>query len=586
MGIVNLYEGKTPEVAVPLDDSQSAREARLWGWLDTMARESAKVRSEEAEYDKFGDMLDLFYGRHWPSTMPSYKPPVVANELRSLILSEASDLADATPRVYITKDPRKGGRDKVAEAAFYATWARNAVDLEYIYASVWALTVGTGFMQARWNPDLAGGLGDVEVFHRDPRTILPDPDCVDDKRWAFVGVEEYLDLAEVWRLFPVSGRDVNPEEEKLVTGGGPSTVSLETSRSGYYVGPLYEGMGTYLATPAGYKKNRVRVLDFLVKDPAVQEISSDKMNPDGTTARDENGRAILEVKVTAKYPRGRRIVGANGKILFDGPNPNPGGDFGLVRVILEPALSRFWSQGFTHQTGQLQLSANKLLSSIVENAIRLNNGVIVATGNTGLDWESFAGIPAQILRINPGSQLDIKYPNPMPPDMVQAPWRMLDLQRRILGFSDARTGVPGRGNVSSDLTETEIAQSQSITRLRARLMYDSIKRLAEMIFARMAYGYTTTRVIPSVSENQFDQIEWEPLEHPQNYSLYVDPASFTVMSRTMLRRLSTLLFKLKAIDRKALLETIGWPDAMETATRLDNIEKVSMISEMYAKGKK
>src|SRR5207253_621666 len=106
----------------------------------------------------------------------------------------------------------------------------------------------------------------------------------------------------------------------------------------------------------------------------------------------EDGNAKLKVTKKAKYPRGRRIVGANGVILYDGANPNPGGDFGILRVVLEPTLDTFWGKGFISQTGELQLAADKLMSAVVENAIRLNNGMVIATNNTGLDMESFASI--------------------------------------------------------------------------------------------------------------------------------------------------------------------------------------------------
>src|SRR5438309_4527666 len=82
----------------------SPEEETLWKWLDELATESERVRREEARFDEFGQFVDLYYGKHWPATLPSFRPPVVANELRTLILSEASDLTEAQLRVYITKD--------------------------------------------------------------------------------------------------------------------------------------------------------------------------------------------------------------------------------------------------------------------------------------------------------------------------------------------------------------------------------------------------------------------------------------------------------------------------------------------------
>jgi hypothetical protein len=95
-------KGTTPTSGGTEDDH------RLWTWLEDLASESMRVRREEADFDDFDEHLDMYYGRHWPSTIPSFRPPVVVNELRTLILSEASDLTESQLRVYITKDPRNG----------------------------------------------------------------------------------------------------------------------------------------------------------------------------------------------------------------------------------------------------------------------------------------------------------------------------------------------------------------------------------------------------------------------------------------------------------------------------------------------
>lgn len=558
----------------------SPAEDRLWRWLRNLAVESDQVRKREARLDDFGDYLDLFYGKHWPTSMPSYRPGIVANELRTLVLSEASDLTEAQLRVYITKDPTRKGRDTQAELAFRAIWRREEIDLKLMMACVWSMVCGTGFLDVHWDPDAAHGMGDVVVNVRDPRTVLPDPDAIDDRKWSYVITQTVLDLWEIRRLFPIKGRSVNPEDrwsvrEPSATESGPSTAE--------YTGPLYgEGMFMH-ESPRGYKKARAEVLDCFVIDDVTEEIAEEIKSPDGTPVLGEDGNPVMRHSVKAKYPNGRRIVGSNGVILLDGDNPYPARDFGTVRVVLEPPIGRFWGTGFLQQTDKIQIAANKMLSSTAENAIRLNAGIIVSTTNTGLDWESFANIPAQIVQINPGSEFNIRYPPPMPADMVQAPYRLLDLQRRILGFPEPRAGIAGRGNISADLTETEISQAQSATRLRARMLHQAVQRLAEMVFARMARGYTTKRHLPAVEGQAYKDVEWEPLDSPEKYSVYVDPASFTVMSRTMLRRLGLMLFRLKAIDRKSLLESLSWPDWQETSDRLDKMEQLAAMAKMKQK---
>lgn len=547
-------------------------EERLWRWVDTLAMEAERVRREEAQFDRFQSWIDLFYGKHWPSTLPSFRPPVVANELHTLILSEASDLTASKLRIYVTKRVSAGlSKDEEAERALRAIWKRQQVDLKLLLACVWGLVVGTGFLGVGWDPDEHHGFGDVTVDDVDPRTVLPDPDAVDDKKWLYAIREQAMDLQEIRRLFPIHGWRVRPEDRWSMKDTRQAPTGMASAS---YLGPMAANDTFVGGLVPGYKKARARVLDCMIRDDATEETVEEARGPDGRTLTDESGAPILQARVTPKYPNGRRIVAANGVILFDGNAPpcarwGPHPDFGLLRVVLEPLPGRFWGMGWPQKTGELNLAADKLLSNVVENSVRLNNGVVISTTNTGLDWESFAGIPAQIVQINPGSEFKIVYPPAMPPDMVQAPWRMLDLQRRILGFPDARMGEATHGNVSPELTETEIAQAQGPTRLRATMLYHMVQRLAEMIFARMAHGYTTERMIPAVEGEQWKPVVWKPLDDPDKYSVYVDPASVEVMSLTMLRRLSVALYRFGAIDRTALLETIGWPSWEATAKRVD-----------------
>lgn len=564
---------------------------RMWEWLDSTANEAARVRRDEGNFSQLDRYLQLYYGEHFTTKMPTYRPPIVVNELRTLILSEASDLSDVNFRTYVMKDLRHGERDNQVERALRALWTRQQVDLKLIEAITWAAIMGTGFLRVSWDPDASNGMGDVVVDALDPRQVLPDPDAPDDRKMLFTIFESLLDTYEIRRLFPHKGKYVKPEDgysEKQLNYRVGNTASLPPGMPLF--GPMSNTESGFLGPgEEGYKKARARVLDCYIKDDTLETIVEQLKNPDGSGAVDEKGDPIVKQKRRMKYPRGRRIVGANGVILYDGPNTGP--DFGLVRVSLEPTLGRFWGGvGFIKQTGEIQLAADKLASAVVENAIRLNNGIMVFTGSHGLDVETFTGMPGQIVQLGAGGQFDIKYPNAMPPDMVQAPWRMLDMQRRILGFPDPRTGQGGKGNVSPELTETEISQSQGTTRLRAKYLYYAVQNLSEMIVARMLENYTLPRVIPATEGEKFEPVVWEPVDITKNngrgYAVYIDPASFQVVSRSMQRRLSLALYRMGAIDRRAALETLGWAHWEDVSERMDQAEKAMAMAQMQSKAQK
>lgn len=567
------------------DEVRSPNEshARVWAWLENALTESARARNTVGPFADFDRYLDLYYGKHYPETLPSYRPPVVVNELRSLLLQEANDLTDPDFRPYVLKDPTKGGRDLAAERALRAVWVRDQIDLKIIEAVVWYEVFGSGFLRVGWDPDLWYGMGDVSVDVWDPRNLFPDPDAADERKVAFLAYESVMDLDDIRRLFPKNGYEVKAEDQYSVKD--PANEAKAGTNVKYpYVGPLTETDTLIGAGVMGYKKARARVIDMFVKDPTTEKVMEELRDKAGKPVLDPlTQEPILEPYTRMKYPNGRRIVGANGVILYDSHLNAP--DHGLLRIVLEPTLGSFWGKGLISQTGELQIAADKMESAVVENAIRLNNGLVIFKGNHGLDLESFVSIPGQIVGLNAGADIDIKYPPQMPADMVQAGERMLNLQRRILGFSEQRMGQGGRGNVSPDLTETDISQSQAGTRLRAKFLYHAVQRLCEMIFARMVREYTTTRYIPAVEGEKFEPIKWEPVERPERYAVYVDPVSFQVMSRSALRRLCLALYKMQAIDRRAVLETLGWPDWEAVAQRLDKNEQMMAMAKLQARSK-
>jgi hypothetical protein len=247
----------------------------------------------------------------------------------------------------------------------------------------------------------------------------------------------------------------------------------------------------------------------------------------------------------------------------------------------------FWpSSSLVGELLDAQRAANKFESQVYENSVRLNQGMVIADSNSGINPENFASLPGQILLRTPGSRVDIQYPPPMPPDMIQAGPRMRSYIREMLGFTPARTGMGTRGNVSPELTETEISQSMGLSRLHARLMFQSVQKVVEMIFLRMAQFYTVPRHIPYINDDRWEPVPWEPIADARTYAVHVDPASFQVKSKTMMQRLYLLLAKMNKMPDEELLTNLDVPNAKEIAEK--NKAQLELMARAHAlkKGRK
>jgi hypothetical protein len=137
-----------------------------------------------------------------------------------------------------------------------------------------------------------------------------------------------------------------------------------------------------------------------------------------------------------------------------------------------------------------------------------------------------------------------------------------------MGYPTSRTGAGTHGNIAAELAETEISQSMGLTRLRGRLLYQSVQKAVEMLFARMAQFYQTPRHLPYIQDGRWRSVKWEPVAAPEAYAVHVDPASFQIRSKTMMQRIHLALAKMGKMPTGRLLNALEIPDAEKIAEEL------------------
>ena len=545
-------------------------EMELVEWVDGLYSEAEKAKDDQCQVSEWDEATQTYWGDQWPESLPSFKAPIVINVIKSLLLQELSDLTDSRIKIYVQKDRTKGDRDKNVEKAIQAFWARQFCDLAVLFAALDAGIYPAGFIQVGWDPMLENGQGNVVLKARDPRSVYPDPDATDDTEGTYLITTDVMPLITIRRMWPEYGFNVKPEAAYSVEVGKGERTPNRRLGSGF-VTPVYSGMSP--ARVEGYKKAQAKVYTVLVDDPDVSE-------------EIQEVQGVLKGVQRWKYPHRRMIQVANKRILYDGPNPYEGSY--LTRVVLQPPVHSYWpAQSIVSEFDAVQKAANKSDSMVVENAARLNGGFLAADADSGIDPKTWANIPGQLVLKKPGSQIQVQYPPPMPADMVQMGERLRGFIRETLGFPQSRLGVAGKGTVSSELTETEISQAMGLTRLRGRLVYQSVQRVVENLFRLMAIFYTTPRHLPYQSGNGWQTAPWEPVVERDAYGVHVDESSFQVRSKTMMQRLYLVLARLQQIGNEDLLKMLEIPDAEEVAARRKQDLLLQALAKMkQPKGKK
>jgi hypothetical protein len=159
-------------------------------------------------------------------------------------------------------------------------------------------------------------------------------------------------------------------------------------------------------------------------------------------------------------------------------------------------------------------------------------------------------------------------PKPFPPQFIEYPRLLLQLQKELQGFPDSRQGKQGSGNVSVDLYSEAIFHAQSLTRLRAKLLAESVFKCAEQLFVLMAH-FNPGYYAPDYS-GEFQLIPWERIEHADEWAIWLDPGSIQPVSQMALNKLAMALKQTHSIDDATMLEWMRVPHAKEIAEKLDS----------------
>lgn len=527
--------------------------------LDELERISSYERNKVLGADYFQD-IEKFYEIDDTANYqyPSYKPNVKIPQLQTLILNEATDITDSSPKIFIG-GPQ--GRDKEREEFYQSNWKQNCYNNRILEAFIWAMLSNLGFLQIGFDPRARRGKGNTWVTMRHPETVINDPYASNDRDWSYVGWKDWMYIDDVYRMWPDRGKFVKAH---LYSGAndpfGDRTGPLEFPEAS----PLSQQGPTANKI---FRDNRVCVRTFYLFDN-----TREKVTDYAGTAAETN--LLVHPRFSYAYPDGRWITECEGVILADGNNWCPQlpeddrGTFPLIRLAAMPNITNFWGPPPVRLTRSLQRLSERIYTQTFENVVRINNGVVVMDTNCGLDPTAIGWLPGEVLQINPQSRPpQVLAPVPLPQHMITLPANLLALQKELQGFTQARQGEPGAGNISADLFDAALWQSKPMTRLRGRLLAESLQRLASIVFYVMGRYQVMGQKLPAIQQGDLTYHNWSPADSMDEYDAYLDEGSLNVLSSTMLKSVISGLAKTGMIPDETLLTTLGVPNAEEIAEK-------------------
>lgn len=539
--------------------------------LDELERISKQERDKHLGKEYFQDIKD-FYALDDARPQLSYRPSVSIPQLQTLVLNEATDITDASIKVYITNE---GRRDEAREKYYQANWRQGSYNNRILESIIWAMLSNLGFLQVGFSPSARRGKGMTWLESRDPETVMPDPFCKSDADWSWVQWYDWMYIDEVHRRWPDRGKLVRA---KMYAGSADPYGQADTTLD--Y--PEYSPMSNQGNEPNKkiFRDNRVRVRNTFLFDNTREKVES-------YAGGESEAKGLVHPRFGYKYPDGRWITDTEDVVLADGNNWCPQlpdderGTFPLVRISAMPTIANFWGPPPIKLTRSLQALAERLYSQAFENIVRTNNGVIVYEANTGLDPNGFGWLPGEVLVINSGTKPPVVInPQQLPQHVFQFPASLLSLQKELQGFSEARQGQSGGGNVSSDLFDATLWQSHYQTRLRGRLLSESVQRLAQIVwYVDARYKSVADKMfVPNAKKDEDSVANWEPIEADSmdKYDAHLDPGSLKIVSAGAMRSVVAALSKTGIIPTKTVLETFDIPAASEIAE--ENYQEKAMAA--------
>jgi hypothetical protein len=526
--------------------------------LDELERVSLAQRDKHLGRDYFREVKEFYSLDDDIGNFPSFRPRVRIPKLQTLVLNEATDITDSSPKIFIATE---GKRDEAREKYYQANWRQGCYNNRILFATINAMLTNLGWLQVGFQPNARRGKGRTWLESRDPETVAPDPFSTSEADWSWVQWWDWMYIDDVRRQWPEHGRFVRP---RVYQSGDADPYGLQEGSLEF---PEYSPLSQQGESPQTkiFRSNRVRVRHTYLFDNTRQKVEENL----GSKAI---SRLLVHPRFEYTYPDGRWITDCEQIILADGNNWCPQlpdddrGTFPLVRLSAMPTLHNIWGPPPIKLTRDLQNLSERLYAQFTENIIRTNNGVIVLETNCGLDPQAIGWLPGEILMINPNSKPPVVLnPQSLPQHMMTFPASLLALQDELQGFSKGRQGQQGAGNISPDLFDASLWQSQYQTRLRARLLAESLQRLAQIVFyvdARYK-GIADKMAVPDKGDLSY--VEWSPIANYSDYDAFLDEGSLRVMSASAMRSVVAALGKAGMLPTSAVLEAADIPNASELA---------------------
>jgi len=534
----------------------SEAEVKLNRYLDSLYLEGSAHRATASK--NWDNAIKVIKGDTWPSRRPKYKVNAVMNFLNQIVERKAALLTDSRPTISVTSrkskdDPLCEVLQKTIEGILEEKKFEQKIT-EFVMLEEY---FGFALFNTCFDQALDYGKGDIDLVVIDPRCFIFDP---------FVTRSWNLQYGEYCCLETVRPTELLCETYKSRRDDIKADISTGTAKSDSLIHKLRQ-LFSLDQTSVDQKTSvipRSIVRDWWVRDRTTKK--GDQL----------------------AYPNWRHILIAGGCPVEDGTNPYIDGNNPFDAMEWGFNVDSAYGTNEIDQLETPQVMFNKILATILENAVLMGNGIWIGDQNALSDegWKRLSNEPGSHVRVRPGKNLKRDTPPALPSYIMNAAEMMVNGLEKLSGITEVTEGRRP-GQVTSGVAIESLAiMAQTTIRLKARQLEGLIQRIGQKLIPRIFAYYTSDRVFNLVGEKGgFQQYVYERekvrtairergMSAFQDYQFRVVPASSLAMTKWQKGLVATQLFQMGAIDQEGLL------DAMEYQNRDAIMERMQSQSQM------
>ncbi len=559
-------------------------EKSILNWLNS-AYEEARFNLEQSEEVKSVEKyISYLMGKQWPAKRPAFKASPVDNRLWKILTSYVSNLTDVRPTWDITTANKAYQQQaEILKNLSEAWWLNQNVDMALGQIIIYAMLT-TGYGMLKWNPELSGGLGDMELKAVGPTDLLPlRPQGLDIQSCQAVIYRTLRPLSWFRKKYGNVGWRVKPDPTY-------SMNSNTSSRPSWVMAGAWDLMSPGMKRIISAKPDPVQSV-FPMAEYRECWTKDESVNDTGKTVY--MGTPTLKNAMYAVppglplYPRGRLLItGGNDVLLHDNANPFWHGRFPFEKLCMNNVPWQWHGPSEFRVQIPLQDTVNQVFAGVLDVVKKAVNPVMISP-----EMALSASVKATMDQSMPGAQIFYNpnlsgggRPELIPPPTL--PGYVMDLMVWAMREMDTASGLLDLNAVSrmgqipaADTLEQLKEGQQTVIRLKGRNIEEFLRNIGTQAISNFFQFYTMERRIRLLGEDgiSFQDLDFDPRNmipagkdpqlFAQSFAFQVKPGSSLSSARSNRVLAMNALRKQGDMDRNSLLEAAGFGPMIDKITK-------------------